>query len=461
MESLSGGFGARFDLGLPSYRGMGRMGRIGSTTSVRDFEDEGQRADGFDLAVVGLGYVGMPQVIEANRVGLRVLGFDIDLVKVENLIDGNSHIDDVSDADVVQALERGFLPTTNAKFLAVSDAILICTPTPLRDGEPDVSMVIEAGEIISEYLKPGHLVVLESTSYPGTTEDILKPVLETGSGLKAGVDFYLASAPERIDPGGPWVLRDIPKLVGGIDEASTNRAEALFSKFCSRVVRVEGTREAEMAKMIENTYRAVNIALVNELMMVSKALGVNIREALRAAGTKPFGFQEFSPGPGVGGHCIPVDPHFLTHRARQLGARAPLAELALEINRMMPHYVVLRARDLLASRGQDLDGAKILLLGVTYKPNVADVRHSPALDVSRELLSLGAEVTYHDPLVADFAMDGIPLRRADDPIVSAQESSLVIMITPHNDYDLQSIAEIQTPILDTRGVFATDAATHL
>lgn len=416
----------------------------------------------FDLAVVGLGYVGLPLAIEGSRSGLRVAGFDVSESVVAGLRDGTSHIDDVSDDDIVEALAAGFTPTTDPGVLGDAAATVIAVPTPLRGHVPDLSMVEAAALAIGAHLRPDRLVVLESTTYPGTTEEVVQPILEEQSGMKAGADFFLAFSPERIDPGNEtWTLRNTPKVVGGIDAASTERAAALYRQVCDRVVPVGGTREAEMSKLLENTYRHVNIALMNEMAVFCDELGIDIWEVIAAAATKPFGFQAFYPGPGVGGHCIPVDPNYLSYRVRELGYQFRFVELAQEINDRMPRYVIDRVIALLNDEKKSVKGSRILLLGAAYKPNVSDLRESPALRVAELLVERGATVSFSDPLVEAIDLPGGPLTRVDDPVAAAAESDLVVILTAHRAFDLPAITAAAPATLDTRGVTEKGTAARL
>jgi nucleotide sugar dehydrogenase len=403
------------------------------------------------LAVIGLGYVGLPLAVTASQAGLAVRGLDLSRGLVASLAAGRSHVGDVSDDELTGALAQGFRPTTDPADLDGADVVVICVPTPLgASGVPDLTAVESAAAAVAASLAPGMLVVLESTTYPGTTEDLLLPILE-GSGLKGGTDFALAFSPERIDPGNPhYHLANTPKVVGGYTPACTERAAAFYRQFISRVVTTRGTREAEMAKLLENTYRHVNIALVNEMAVFCDDLGIDLWDAIEAASTKPFGFQAFSPGPGVGGHCIPIDPNYLSYRVRQLGYPFRFVELAQEINARMPAYVVSRAQRLLNDHAKAVRGSVVVLLGVTYKPDVADERESPAQPVARRLLALGARVRYHDPFVDAWRVDGLPVVRADlDRDIA--EADLVILLQPHRDYDLDALAKAAQLVLDTRG----------
>ncbi|MEU9335736.1 nucleotide sugar dehydrogenase [Streptomyces sp. NPDC048290] len=407
-----------------------------------------------ELAVIGLGYVGLPLAREAATVGLRVVGLDLDPGIVAALNAGRSHVDDVTDDDIGRMLAAGFSAHTDPDCLRRAQTVVICVPTPLTtDGGPDLSAVTSAAEAVAERLRPGTLVVLESTTYPGTTEEVVRPLLERISGLRAGSDFALAFSPERIDPGNPgFGLRDTPKVVGGSTPACATRAVAFYGKLVDEVVQAKGTREAEMAKLLENTYRHVNIALVNELAVISHELGVDLWDAIRCASTKPFGFHAFRPGAGVGGHCIPIDPNYLSYKVRSsLGYEFRFVELAQEINRRMPEYVVRRAQDLLNHAGRPLHGSRVLLLGVTYKPDIADQRESPAVPVARLLRRREAEVYFHDPHVAEWAIDGVPVPRVDDPATAVAGHDLTILLQDHSSYDLPALSDAARLLFDTKG----------
>lgn len=415
----------------------------------------------YDLAIIGLGYVGLPVAVHASRQGVAVLGLDISKDRVAALNAGTSYVEDVSDADLAEAIGAGFFATTDSAMLTKADAITISVPTPLRDDLPDLRAVIAASTAVGDYLQPGQVVVLESTTYPGTTEEVVKPILEERSGLVAGQDFYLAYSPERIDPGNKeWSIHNTPKLVGGVDEESTARAALLYQKF-SPVVAMSGTREAEMAKLLENTYRHVNIALVNELAIFCHQLDVDIWETIRGAATKPFGFQAFYPGPGVGGHCIPIDPTYLSYRVRELGEQFRFIELAREINDFMPSYVASRCRDLLLQHDVDVAGSRILILGVAYKPDLGDTRETPATAVISALRSTGASVEYVDPFVESFEVLGIPVPRRTDLKSAAAEADLVLVHTVHSQFDLDDVSSAATLILDTRGMVKGGPAERL
>jgi nucleotide sugar dehydrogenase len=415
----------------------------------------------YDLGVIGLGYVGLPAAIEATGAGLRVLGLDIDEDKIESLNAGASYIEDIADEDLAVALAGGFHPTTDASQLALADVITISVPTPLRDGLPDLNAVIGASQAVGDCLNMGQTIVLESTTYPGTTDEVVRPILEERSGLTAGVDFYLAYSPERIDPGNTeWGVHNTPKLVGGINEESAERAAQIYRKFAPVVV-MSGTKEAEMAKLLENTYRHVNIALVNEMAVFADLLGVDIWETIRGAATKPFGFQAFYPGPGVGGHCIPIDPNYLSYRVRQLGSQFKMIELAQEINDFMPSYVARRATQLLTSAGVDPAGSTALILGIAYKAGIGDVRETPATALVRALRLAGMRVIFTDPFVSDFAVDGESVPRVEDPVAGAGSVDIVIIHTPHSEFDVDRICSAATSVLDARGVTAPGRAERL
>jgi UDP-N-acetyl-D-glucosamine dehydrogenase len=414
---------------------------------------EGTQSMQVDLLVIGLGYVGLPLVREATNVGLNVVGYDIGQGVVDLLNDGRSHVDDIADSDVQKMLAAGFRATSDESAVGDPDTIVICVPTPLSEADgPDLTAVRAASETAGRLLRQGMLVVLESTTYPGTTDELVRPILEKASGLNAEVDFYLAFSPERIDPGNPvYGLRNTPKVVGGLTPDATAAAARFYGKVCDQVVEAKGPREAEMAKLLENTYRHVNIALVNEMAVFCHELGVDLWDAIRCASTKPFGFQAFYPGPGVGGHCIPIDPNYLSYKVRTLGYPFRFVELAQEINSRMPGYVVDRAAELLNRHAKPLNGANVLLLGVTYKQDIADQRESPAQPIARRLLARGAVLSYHDPHVPAWAIDGRAVRRVDDLDTDIVTADVVILLQNHSEYDLPQLAASAKLFLDTRG----------
>ncbi|UFU07565.1 nucleotide sugar dehydrogenase [Ruania halotolerans] len=412
-----------------------------------------------DVVVLGLGYVGLPLAQEAARQGLRVVGLDISAPVVEQLNAGRSHIDDLSDADIAEMLAAGFQATTDESVIDDSTAVVVCVPTPLaQDGAPDLGAVTGAVSTIARHVHPGLLVVLESTTWPGTTEEIVQPVLE-GGGLEVGVDIHLAFSPERIDPGNAvYGIKNTPKVVGGVTPACTEKAAAFYSRFIDTVVPAKGTREAETSKLLENTFRHINIALVNEMARFCHELGIDLWNVIDLAKTKPFGFQAFYPGPGVGGHCIPIDPNYLSYTVRtRLGYPFRFVELAQEVNSGMPAYVTRRAQDLLNEDAKALRGANVLLLGVTYKPNIADQRESPAVPLAEHLLTGGANVTFHDPNVTTWHLGHDPatsrsLERVPDLDEAVRSADLVILVQNHSSYDLDSLTSAAHRFFDTRGV---------
>jgi len=404
------------------------------------------------LVVLGLGYVGLPLVVEAVSRGLEVVGLDVKQSTVDGLNAGRSHVDDINDSSVADLLKRGFRATSDPTCLSEADVAVICVPTPLDEQKaPDLRAVRSAAAMIRDHLHPGMLVVLESTTYPGTTDGPVREILEE-SGLKAGADFNLAFSPERIDPGNPtWNLRNTPKIVGGLTPACTERAAAFYGQIVETVVRTKGCREAEMAKLLENTYRHINIALVNEMAIFSRELGVDLWAAIDAAKTKPFGFAAFYPGPGVGGHCIPIDPNYLSHQVRALGYQFRFVELAQEISGRMPAYVVSRIQDLLNSREKAVKGSRVLLLGLTYKPDISDDRETPARDVVRHLRRLGATVIGCDPHVTSFVVDGEPV--ALEPLSDSAlgKCDVAVLLQPHTVFDLDRIVAVAPLVFDSRG----------
>jgi UDP-N-acetyl-D-glucosamine dehydrogenase len=416
-----------------------------------------------DLVVIGLGYVGLPLAREAVGAGLRVRGFDVTAPVVAALNEGRSHVDDISDADVAVMLAAGFRATDDVEEIRGAGAVVICVPTPLgQDGGPDLGAVVAATRTAAAVLEPGMVVVLESTTYPGTTEEVLKPILEEG-GLRSGLDFHLAFSPERIDPGNAvYGMKNTPKVVGGLTPEGTEQAAALYRRFVDTVVVAKGAREAETAKLLENTYRHINIALVNEMARFCHELGIDLWDVIRLAKTKPFGFHAFYPGPGVGGHCIPIDPNYLSHNVRsRLGYPFRFVELAQEINATMPTYVVRRAQDILNEDAKAMRGARVLLLGVTYKPDIADQRESPAVAVAQGLIAQGAELAFHDPRVEKWRVNGDVLDCVDDLDSSVVEADLVILVQNHSEYDVDTLAEKSARFFDTKGAATHESAVRL
>jgi nucleotide sugar dehydrogenase len=405
------------------------------------------------IAVIGLGYVGQRLAHAASEVGLGVVGYDIDVDTVIGLNAGHSRVDDLSDADVAAMRSAGFIASSDEGLLADAQVIAVCVPTPLtEEGEPDLTAVRHACATVARHLRHGDLVILESTSYPGTTNEVVRPILEEISGLRAGVDFHLACSPERIDPGNPnYDVHNTPKVVGGYAQCCTTAASSFYQKVCAEVVEAKSTREAEMSKLLENTYRLVNIALSNEMAIVCRGMGIDPWDVIACASTKPFGFQAFYPGPGVGGHCIPVDPIYLSHRAKAYGHPFRMIELAQQINVGMAPYVVERAVGLLARHGATLTGATVLLLGVTYKANIADQRETPARPIVQALRTAGARVRYHDPYVPAWTVDGKPVPAVADAQAGAAEADLTILLQDHREYDLALLTTGARLLLDTRG----------
>jgi UDP-N-acetyl-D-glucosamine dehydrogenase len=407
------------------------------------------------VAVIGLGYVGLPLAETFASGGYPVVGFDIDPDKVKKLKTGQSYIGHISSERIADLIGSGrFEATTNPYCFDNVDAIIICVPTPLTEArEPDLSYIVKTGEMLSQHLRRGQLVVLESTTYPGTTEEVLRPILER-SGLKAGEDFFLAYSPEREDPGNlHYSTRTIPKVMGGIDAASRDLAVALYAPVVEGVVPVSSTQVAEACKILENTYRAVNIALVNELKVVFDRMGIDVWEVIAAAKTKPFGFQAFYPGPGLGGHCIPIDPFYLTWAARKYGVSTRFIELAGEVNTAMPKYVVDRVARALNDECKPVKGSRILVLGVAYKRDVDDPRESPAFEVMELLRARGAFVSYNDPYIPTLpAMRHHSIRLDSEPLTEAllAVQDCVLIVTDHSDYKYDWIVQHAQLVVDTR-----------
>ncbi|MGP3535457.1 nucleotide sugar dehydrogenase [Microbacterium sp. RD1] len=417
-----------------------------------------------DVVILGLGYVGLPLAHEASKAGLAVVGFDVNAQVIEGLNNGRSHVDDLDGAAIDEMLAAGFRATSDEAAIQNATTAVICVPTPLSDdGGPDLGAVMSATRTIGRNLRPGMLVILESTTYPGTTEEVIAPLLEELSGLTAGQDFEVAFSPERIDPGNAiYGMKNTPKVVGGLTPLATEKAAAFYRRFVDTVVPARGAREAETAKLLENTYRHINIALVNEMARFCHELGIDLWDVIRLAKTKPFGFQAFYPGPGVGGHCIPIDPNYLSHNVRsRLGYPFRFVELAQEINATMPAYVARRAQDILNDDAKALRGSTILLLGVTYKPDIADQRESPAVPLALSLLAQGANVVFHDPNVEQWRVGDATLHRVADLGQSVTTADLVILVQNHRSYDAEAIAEGSQRFFDTRGVTTSAHAVRL
>src|SRR5579875_254960 len=415
------------------------------------------------VVVVGQGYVGLPLAMRAAEVGYLVVGYDTDGERVKRLAQADSYVSDVHRATLQAVLDSGrYHPTTNPEDCAEFDVGLITVPTPLTDGVPDLSCVEEAGRLLGAYIRPEACVVLESTTYPGTTTDLLAPILETASGLQAGIDFHLGYSPERIDPGNQrWTLVNTPKLVAGVTPGSLAAVRDFYDTLVERTVPVRGTGEAELAKLIENTFRHVNIALVNELAMSTHALGLDIWEALDAASTKPFGFMRFDPGPGVGGHCLPVDPSYLSWQVKRHGGSPfRFIELANDVNDHMPAYVVERLIAALNRRRKAVNGSRILLLGLAYKADTADTRGSPAIAVAERLLALGAQVRAVDPWINPSTVDSnITFVHLDAEEIA--EADAVVLLTPHHAFDYPMVATHARCVLDTRRRIEGPQVEHL
>jgi UDP-N-acetyl-D-glucosamine dehydrogenase len=408
------------------------------------------------VGVIGLGYVGLPLAVVLAEGGYRVLGVDKDPRKVDGVNRGRSHVTDVPDAAVAAVVASGRLSATTAyPDLAGADGVSICVPTPLRKtGDPDLSFILDAGRELVPALHAPMVVILESTTYPGTTRELLLGELEE-SGLKVGKDLFLAFSPERIDPGRTdWTTRNTPKVIGGITPACTAVAAALYGQAIESIVPVSSAEVAEMTKLLENTFRAVNIAMVNEMALMCERLGLDVWEVIEAAATKPFGFMKFTPGPGLGGHCIPIDPLYLSWKLKSVKYNARFIELASEINTGMPRYVVQRVQDALNERGRALRGAKVLVLGVAFKPGVSDTRESPALDVIGLLREKGAEVSYHDPHVPEVQDEGWGLRSIADPLQAAGQVDCVVIVTDHRGVDYPAIAQAARLVFDARNALA-------
>lgn len=415
------------------------------------------------VAVLGLGYVGLPFATVFAEAGFEVTGVEPDRRKVEAICRGDSYIQDVPAEQVARLVNSGKLAaTSDFTILQQADAVAICVPTPLRKtGDPDLSYILEATRELAKYVHPGMVVVLESTTYPGTTREILLPELSEKSGLRVGEDFFLAFSPERVDPGRKdWTTINTPKVLGGITQACTEVANAWYGEGLQSVVPVSSAEVAEMAKLLENTFRMINIGLVNEMAMMCDRLGIDVWEVIEAAATKPFGFMKFTPGPGLGGHCIPIDPLYLSWKLRGLQYTARFIELASEINTGMPRYVVAKVQDALNEVAKPLKGSKVLVLGAAYKPDIDDLRESPALDVIGLLDQKGALVSYHDPYIARIQQDGRDLESVPDVLAAVSDADCVVVITNHSTYDYPSVLEAANLIVDTRNVFGLTARSN-
>jgi UDP-N-acetyl-D-glucosamine dehydrogenase len=415
------------------------------------------------IGILGLGYVGLPLACEFARAGYTVTGFEVDATKVKSLLAGRSYIEDIPAREVREWVQQKRLTaTTDFEKLGAMDAVIICVPTPLnKTKEPDISYIDQAAHKIARTLRRGQLIVLESTTFPGTTKERLLPLLEK-KGLKAGRDFYLAFSPERIDPGNQrYRLANTPKIVGGVTSACKELTLALYRQIVKQVIPVSSTEAAELTKLLENTFRAVNIGLVNELMLICDKLGLNVWEIIDAAATKPYGFMPFYPGPGLGGHCIPIDPHYLSWKMKSLNFAARFIDLAGEVNSHMPEFVVDKITRILNQRKKAVNGSRIVVLGIAYKPNVSDVRESPALDVIHLLREQGADVAYHDPhvpsvMIGRYRMTGKPYSR--DLLRGADA---VVVATAHQAFDAADILRHSKLVIDTRNIMHGQSAAHL
>ena len=406
------------------------------------------------LAVIGQGYVGLPLSVEFGRRGFSVTGIETDLDRITALNAGRSYIPDVKSEDLMTLLNRGrYEATSDFTVLERSDAVVICVPTPLRKSQdPDISFVVAAAEQVATHFRPGQLVILESTTYPGTTEELLLPMFQA-RGAKVGENFFLAFSPERIDPGNTtFKVNNTPKVVGGMTAECSRLAALLYRQIIDQVIEVSSPKVAELAKLYENVFRNVNIALANELALMCRHLGMNTREVIDAAATKPFGFTPFYPGPGIGGHCIPVDPSYLAWKMRLNGYEARFIHLAQEINRSMPNFVIELVDEALNERRRCLNGARILALGVAYKRGVGDIRESPALEILVKLREHGAEVSYADPYVPAVVVDGIELKAVELNDQRLAAADCVLILTDHPEFDYRRIVELASLVVDTRSV---------
>jgi UDP-N-acetyl-D-glucosamine dehydrogenase len=405
----------------------------------------------YDVGVIGLGYVGLPLAIQATSSKLKVYGYDINEKRVSDYNDGQSSIEDISNQELQKSLKDGLFLSADPKYLSYSEVIVISVPTPLTDYQPDLSFVRSAAETIAQHIVKEQIIILESTTYPGTTVEVLVPIIEDISGLKAGVDFYAGYSPERIDPGNEkWNFKNTPKIISGINEKSLQKIKAFYEKIIDSVVSVGGTKEAEMVKLLENTYRHVNIALINELAILCNMLEIDIWEVVDAAKTKPFGFESFRPGPGVGGHCIPVDPNYLSFKTRQIGKPVRFVELAQEINNSMPNYVVSRLLEKMNLLEKPFKNSNILILGVAYKKDIGDVRESPALGIIENLLDRGVNVKYFDPYVSEIDVKNQKINK-EESLDNIKNYDLILVHTAHTEFEKFDFNNITVPIFDATG----------
>ena len=403
-----------------------------------------------DLGVIGLGYVGLPLVVESCNSGLKVFGYDNNSDKVKNLQNGSSPIEDISDQMLKKALQKDLTISDSPEALKDCEYIVISVPTPLTDYQPDLSYVKAAARTIAENISKDQVIILESTTYPGTTIEVLIPEIESISELKAGKDFHVGYSPERIDPGNEtWNFKNTPKVISGIDDNSTKKIKNFYEKIIDEVVEVSGTKEAEMVKLLENTYRHVNIAFINELAILCNMLDIDIWEVVEAAKTKPFGFESFRPGPGVGGHCIPIDPNYLSFKTRQIGKPVRFVELAQEINNTMPSYIVSRILEKMNSLQKPMKNSNILILGVAYKKDISDTRESPSIDIIENLVSKGVNVSFYDPYVESLDLN-VSVNKEQD-INNFDNYDLILFHTSHSEFSKINFQEIDVPIFDATG----------
>ncbi len=403
-----------------------------------------------DLGVIGLGYVGLPLVVESCNSGLKVFGYDNNSDKVKKLQNGSSPIEDISDEMLKRALQKDLIISDSPEALKDCEHIVISVPTPLTDYQPDLSYVKAAARTIAENISKDQVIILESTTYPGTTIEVLIPEIESISELKAGKDFYVGYSPERIDPGNEtWNFKNTPKVISGIDDNSTKKIKNFYEKIIDEVVEVSGTKEAEMVKLLENTYRHVNIAFINELAILCNMLDIDIWEVVEAAKTKPFGFESFRPGPGVGGHCIPIDPNYLSFKTRQIGKPVRFVELAQEINNTMPSYIVSRILEKMNSLQKPMKNSNILILGVAYKKDISDTRESPSIDIIENLVSKGVNVSFYDPYVESLDLN-VSVNKEQD-INNFDNYDLILFHTSHSEFSKINFQEMDVPIFDATG----------
>ena len=403
-----------------------------------------------DLGVIGLGYVGLPLVVESCNSGLKVFGYDNNSDKVKKLQNGTSPIEDISDEMLKKALQKDLTISDSPEALKDCEHIVISVPTPLTDYQPDLSYVKAAARTIAENISKDQVIILESTTYPGTTIEVLIPEIESISELKAGKDFHVGYSPERIDPGNEtWNFKNTPKVISGIDDNSTKKIKNFYEKIIDEVVEVSGTKEAEMVKLLENTYRHVNIAFINELAILCNMLDIDIWEVVEAAKTKPFGFESFRPGPGVGGHCIPIDPNYLSFKTRQIGKPVRFVELAQEINNTMPSYIVSRILEKMNSLQKPMKNSNILILGVAYKKDISDTRESPSIDIIENLVSKGVNVSFYDPYVESLDLN-VSVNKEQD-INNFDNYDLILFHTAHSEFSKINFQEMDVPIFDATG----------